>query len=261
MSKKIVVPRFTDDSDIRLGFEVECYVRGHKWAEFERIIRAMGVQIGDDGSIEPPYCDGWVTYDYEPYNTAELRTRPLPPRSAMSLLKEVLHSLHGRGGTNDSCGLHVNISSTNKTKMRRFRIKRFVSSRLWQQMLRRFKREDNDYCMPLFDGDRPPTKRELQNGDDYVLDQAIAKVHDKYACVNTCHFGNGESRESRIEIRAMGNLRYHCRYRLIAYFVGEIIKQFEWACRANPKPKVKKIESIDLNKTEIWVGKPTVVLA
>ncbi len=83
---------FTNKSDVRLGFEIECVVVGthardgfgnhkktSKWTDFKKAIQGLnrGVEIGWDGSIN---CS-----DYD--LPAELRTPPLPPKAAMTLFR------------------------------------------------------------------------------------------------------------------------------------------------------------------------------
>ena len=131
---------FTNKTDVRLGFEVECVVCGTSvtnphsfnrrhtsvFPEFKKSIIGLksDINIGYDGSINCRNMDTPV----------ELQTPPLPPKDAMKLLEDVFTIVNKFGLTNKSCGFHVNISSAHKSKMRNFNPLPFLSSRLWSEI-------------------------------------------------------------------------------------------------------------------------------
>lgn len=236
--------KFTDKSNIRLGFEVECVIdmprmpananndtipgyaaRVHYFennrkrnVEFRKEIFALKkrIQIGHDGSINRL---GFCSYAL----TAELRTPPLPPKSAMELLEKVLQIVNKYGGTNASCGFHVNISSKNKSEMMRFNPITFSSSKIWKELLSAFKRKSNNYCRPTFSFNRNTSKVA-------IIHQLARRMTDKYHCVNFSNFGNGKAKRSRIEIRGMGNVNYSKKYHKIADYVYRIQRLFKLSC-------------------------------
>ena len=222
-------PVFTNKTDIRLGFEVECVISGVKgdrnvernpnFGKFQREIYALkkGVTIGDDGSIN--------TYGYGSCTrSAEIRTRPLPPKDAMEVLKAVFDIVNKYGLTNASCGLHVNISSAHKTKMRNFNPLPFLSSRLWDQILKSFNRSGNTFCRTMLSvNGRKVSKIRIFKNLTSIFD-------DKYRCVSLCHFGNGGDKSSRIEIRGFGNRDYTKKFDTIARYVKRIERLFKLSC-------------------------------
>ena len=218
---------FTNKSDVRLGFEVECIITTNKnfdgdarktvkWNEFKKAIRALerDVQIGYDGSIECNWKDAPV----------ELRTPPLAPKDAMTLLADVFDIVNEFGHTNSSCGFHVNISSSHKAKMKNFNPIPFLSSKLWSEILKKFNRGNNEFCRPIIGSDKiskmTMARRLIQNSNE------------KYRCVNLSNFGNGTAKRSRVEIRGFGNKDYSKKYEIISEFVKRIERLFRLSCGA-----------------------------
>jgi hypothetical protein len=212
--KKII---WTNNTDVRLGFEVECIVRhGSFHTQFNEAMRPLRskLSIGSDGSIQ---CG-----NYE--HPLEIRTKPLPPKEALELLKTIFDNVNKFGFTNASCGLHVNISSARRAKMRNFNPLPFLSSSLWNEILRKFNRRGNTYCKPIL----------------RLNSSRVSKVHafksfgnvinDKYRCVNLCNFGNGMSKSSRVEIRGFGNANYTQKFPNIEQFVKRIERLFKLSC-------------------------------
>lgn len=210
---------FPNKSDIRLGFEVECCIRAQGITKFYRAIRElnMGVTTGSDGSIN-------TTMNCRP---VEIRTKPLPPGAAMECLNKVFDIVNQYGMTNPSCGLHVNISSVKKTKMRAFNPLPFLSSKIWNQILKKFKRGGNSYCRTHLTSRGRPSKVTILKNLTYSMD-------DKYRCVTFCNWGNGQRSSSRIEIRGFGNRDYTKKYQTISTFVKRIVKLFNLSCNNRP---------------------------
>lgn len=211
---------WTNNTDVRLGFEVECIIRGgyhyRKFCEAIRDLKA-GVSIGSDGSIN---CEG-LAQDSRP---VEIRTSPLAPKKAMEVLKATFDIVNKFGLTNASCGLHVNISSAHRSKMRNFNPLPFLSSKLWDEILRKFSRRSNNYCRPILTVER-------RRASKYLAFQALSNAcGDKYRCVTLCNFGNGLSKSSRVEVRGFGNKDYTHKYDTIAEFVKRIERLFKLSC-------------------------------
>lgn len=210
---------FSNDSDIRLGFEVECCIRSNGITKFYQAIRdlKMDVQTGSDGSINNQMnC-----------RPIEIRTKPLPPGDAMECLKKVFDIVNKYGNTNYSCGLHVNISSVKKTKMRTFNPLPFLSSRIWLEILRKFKRTGNGYCRSHYPRKGRPSKVN-------ILKHLTQSMDDKYRCVTFCNWGTGKTKSSRIEVRGFGNKNYTRKFQTISTFVKRIVKLFNLSCNNGP---------------------------
>ena len=218
---------FTNKSDIRLGFEIECvvlntqtaynyngynsYTGTEVWNKFRKAIFDLksGVIIGDDGSIDCRSFDKAV----------ELRTPPLPPRDALKLLENIFTIVNKYGTTNKSCGFHVNISSAHKTKMKRFNPIPFLSSKLWNEILKKFNRGNNEYCRPII--------RSSKISKVAMAKSLIEFSSEKYRCVNLSHFGSGTSKSSRIEIRGFGNKDYSKKFETISEYIKRIERLFK----------------------------------
>jgi hypothetical protein len=210
---------FSNKSDVRLGFEVECCIRTQGITKFYKAIKAlgMGVQTGSDGSIN-------TTMNTRPI---EIRTAPLPPGDAMECLRKVFDIVNEYGFTNPSCGLHVNISSVKQTKMRSFNPLPFLSSRIWNQILTKFKRGNNGYCRTHLRTRGRPSKVT-------ILKHLTQSMDDKYRCVTFCNWGTGKTKSSRIEVRGFGNRHYTKKYQTISTFVKRIVKLFNLSCNNRP---------------------------
>ena len=210
---------WTNNTDTRLGFEVECIIPGHNYRRFCDAIRILrkDLSVGSDGSINTSSFGQFA-------KPVEIRTNPLPPKTAMVMLKAVFDIVNKYGVTNASCGFHVNISSAHRTKMRNFNPIPFLSSSLWNEILRKFSRRSNNYCRTVLTVNR---RRISKVAAFNALHQA---VHDKYRCVTLCNFGNGLSKSSRIEVRGFGNKDYTQKFDTIAGFVKRIERLFRLSC-------------------------------
>lgn len=212
----------TNRSNIRIGFEVECYIRERFSGEWEKAIKEINTEniIDDDGSIEPPEL-----YDYtEDFCTYEIQTAVLPPLAAIENLDKIFKLIAKWGGANETCGLHLNISSTNKKRMSCFNPWPFVFSPIWKRMVRDFNREDNDFCIP------PDTDDTPMGFFGNICDNDICSFYDKDSCVNFANWGNGTSHTARVEIRGMGGNKYHFRLPLITNYTKKVIKLFMLCC-------------------------------
>ena len=212
---------FTNNSDIRLGFEIECIIKSGNRVKLRRAINSLkkGITIGSDGSLE---TDNWDD------STAEIRTLPLRPRDAMITLKSVFDIVNKYGGTNRTCGFHVNISSSNKRKMKNFDPLPFLSSSLWREILRRFNRTNNEFCQPTLCGFKHRTLSKVEVFRKLSQEDVF---YEKYNCVNFSNFGSGTSKSSRIEIRGFGNRDYSKKFDTISAYVKKIETLFSSSCQ------------------------------
>ena len=209
---------FTNKSDIRLGYEIECCIRNSDNMiinhNFRKKILNLKVQIGNDDSIRPERVSDI---------SVELRTPPLPPKDSIVLLEKVFNIVNEYGYTNKSCGFHVNISSKQKTKMKKFNPFPFISSRIWNDILKKFNREKNRFCRPVL----PKTKTSYVN---IICNLGYQFEDEKYHCVNLSNFGRGTESDSRIEIRGMGNVNYSKKLKLITEYIKKIENLFKYSC-------------------------------
>lgn len=223
---------FTNRTDILLGFEVECIIFGRHWNTFHKFLERHSkyVYSDTDGSIE------WFDSDFDDYDCVEhncrgveIKTRPLRSKHAMELLQLVFDVVNACGMTNDSCGLHVNISSSVKRKMVSFNPLSFISTKLWDEILKKFDRYDNDYCQSLdgCDKNKPIVSRLLNLFDNNDC------FDGKGSCVSFNGFRSGGlSKYSRVEIRAFGNKDYTKKFNVIAPYVKKIENLFSSCCGA-----------------------------
>lgn len=244
---------FTNKSDIRWGFEVECVIPNgyrtprRRWGfsnadnsslnppfsaagtEFNKAIKALSnqIRIGKDSSIK---CN---EYD----RPVEIKTPPLPPLDAMILLEKILIIVNKYGYTNNSCGFHSNLSSRRKNKMKQFNPIPFLSASIWDEMLKKFKRKSNTYCRPLVEQSKKSTAAKFHIVHNLVYHSKA----DKYRCVNMTHFGNGFAKSSRIEIRGMGNVNYSKKFDTIAAYIKRIERLFNLSCGSFSKMRIPKV--------------------
>lgn len=217
---------FTDRSNIRLGFEIECYIKDRHIDEWEKAVTLFhrSNNIDDDGSIETPdWEDGTL------FQTYEIQTAVLPPLSALNNLKALFDAVAKWGGTNETCGLHLNISSTSKRRMKAFNPFPFVASPIWNRMVKDFNREDNDYCVPPdLEGGPMEIFESLGGGDGWGTNGC--SFFDKDSCVNFANWDGGDGETSRVEIRGMGGNKYHYRFPLVSTYTGKVMKLFMLCC-------------------------------
>lgn len=210
---------FTNKSEVRLGFEVECVIYNQFYKDFSKKIHKLHpkMNIGQDWSINTVGCKEYVGH------TCEVKTPPLPPKDAMDLLKQLFNLVNRFGLTNASCGFHVNISSSKKSRMINFNPMPFLSSKLWNEILKKFRRESNGYCRAFLKlgGARPSHVRMLKSMTD--------TLNSKYWCVYLSNFRDNHP-NSRIEIRGFGNKHYTHKFDLIASYIKRIEKLFKLSC-------------------------------
>ena len=210
---------WTNNTDVRLGFEVECVLHRRCYRTFCRRARALHpkMRLGQDWSINTFGCGIEGGY------TCEVKTPPLPPKDAMNLLKQLFDLVNAYGLTNASCGFHVNISSAKKSRMKNFNPLPFLSSKLWIEILRKFKRESNTYCKAVL------KMKGGQSSKVCLLKQIADTLEDKYWAVNLSNFRDNHP-SSRVEIRAFGNKHYTQKFDLIASYIKRIEKLFNLSC-------------------------------
>lgn len=199
-----------------LGFEVECIVQDKFFDTFCHKVKKLNpkIKIGEDCSIEPE--------EYE--ETCEIKTPPLPFRKSVSILRKIFALLDKYGRTNYSCGFHVNLSYKGwHDKPLKFKLKKFLNNKIWDSILVKYDRDNNDYCN---------THNKIQKDIIHITNDADLKEEmedlpfDKYYNVS---LRNLERKDiyKRIEIRGFGNINYHRRLKELQSQIKQIIKLFE----------------------------------
>lgn len=187
---------------INVGYEIEGYIETARYTAFVNKIKTLhdGIIVGGDGSIMHP--NGTISF--------EIKTPPLRADISLSLLKDIFDIMKARkAGTNKSTGLHVNISYVNKLRLRTFNPFTFVCSKMWQDILEKYRRDNNRFCKW-----QHKSLHELFFADTRYFRQ-------KYHAVSFSHF------PTRIEIRAFGNTGYHKRFKSINADIINILKHFD----------------------------------
>lgn len=203
----------------RIGFEFEGYIKykiedrdEYEYGErdddnpnydlFFKELRQIcpGIDVGKDGSIEPP--DAGVTYDWEP---VELRTPALSLSKGIETLDNLLTHFEKWKrakvwGTNETCGLHINLSENNIFKSDNGSDEfycRVLQKFHQKRILRMFGRQNNEFCEPL-----NITKADRENFD---------KIYDKFgdsAALDEKYLAVANRFGERIEFRCLGNKNY-----------------------------------------------------
>lgn len=223
--------KFTNNSNIRLGFEIECCITSGNFSQFKREVKYVdnSIIVGNDGSID-------VEDDFD--RPVELRTTPLPPEKAMENLQKLFELVNEYGYTNWSCGFHVNISSKSKRDMKKFNPISFFSNPILNNITFKFRRGNNDFCQPLpvVSPSKMSKLKLIEN-----MGRLTECIQDKYYCGNMVNWQGGTRKSSRVEIRGIGNKDYTKKYSTIYNYINKINKLFSLCCKSEFKIPVFKV--------------------
>lgn len=209
-----------------LGFELEGLVKYGHQEEFDAGLHAIkrGIDRGTDGSVEgyfvQPTKDAFG-YDRTPLrrdigNGIEIRTPPLPKDASLELFYKILEYLeewtvNKNFKTNESCGLHVNLSERQMIKTYQG-FQKFYTHLICKfpehDVLKLFNRSNNNFCHPLF------TRGEDKSDFASIL-QRVDYSHlgkNKYHTVafhSTTDSYPDHIKYRRVEFRCLGNTNYH----------------------------------------------------
>lgn len=203
-----------------IGFEVETCFHGSSDELNVRRAIGRGVQMGTDGSISPRPGD-W---------SAELRTQPLIGLKAFKRLEKVFNAVSEYGYTNQSTGLHVNLSPVSDELYYEINPFYLVCHPLFKEIKKRFKRENNNYCQAYHPPRKPSQNnialslfRKCVNANSVHHPSITGRYHGHYSAVNFDNMALPRTKCSRIEIRAFGNTNYHKRLQEVAFWTNQII--------------------------------------
>lgn len=200
--------------NVKIGFEIEAYMAGDDYLSFTYDVKNIDKKIlfGDDGSIQLNDEDN-LKQDEEgtSFDVFEIKTFPLPVAKSLSVLSKIFKLMIKYGvKTNDSTGLHVNISHDNKSRQKDFNPVTFLNTDLWARLLKKYKREDNEYCLI----------HHLKDDSLYEIFRQAGEYDEHHSAVSFRNY------PTRIEIRTFGNKNYHKKFKTIKKDVAEILKQF-----------------------------------
>lgn len=222
-------------SKMLVGFEVECFINESKGYSLDRIKKKIenlhkDIEMTDDGSLEFDYDEynSEYNYDYDiPKYEAEgieIVTPPLSPTKSIKLLNKILQIIKKHGFTNQTSAIHVNFSCKDKKKLSCFFPALFAANPLWTKLGEKFDRLDNEYCENhALNYTLKDFQDIIENAHDLQCD-----CENKYSAVNLGYFLSNP--DNRIEVRSMGGLNYHKRFKEIKQYTTQILKTFNDSC-------------------------------
>jgi len=228
--------KFNQNKNVKVGFEIECVLEKSK-------ILTKPPPIKDDDDImiiNDEYVRSWrnyvrtVTYkiNHSPLGTyfdhidydgsidikdklgliaLEIITKPIPYEECIEYFKNLISYLQKEFNlhTNESCGLHINISTNNTTQ------DKIDMCKLWvflgeKHFLSQFNRIDNSYARSLTDkfsvlSKDVLTQSKIQNELKQVKQSLnnVIKIPEKYSTVNTIKL-----KHNYLEVRIAGGANY-----------------------------------------------------
>jgi hypothetical protein len=218
------------------------------------------INIGTDGSIRPIGWRKSDRYGrYFGHIGREIKTPVLKTIEGIQLLNEVFKLVSDFGYTNSTCSCHLNFSPIDKKDYERVNPFFLVQQDFWKRIRRHFDRDGNKYCQDIFlrkdirenpanilkkkfpfytfwDGYRDEevnTEYKHKNAISlwrYLIsmqdfkkfgNQQLVRCHFHYAGINFENFKPLPTKESRIEIRGVGNTDYEKRLDEIVPYIDE----------------------------------------
>ncbi len=251
---RILIADFAVKPLFYMGVEFEGMISDEAYRSFKASMISLGgndddgvpiIQFGVDASVKN------VPADYHP---VEIRTSVVRSRAGVKLFEEMLCFLYlasqtGDWLTNETCGLHINISEQrvfDDGKQADYYC-HVLSNFDEDAVLATFGRDGNKYCLPFFkDGaarsyaDAKRLYANLKRRERAAADRGADKWHvneGKYLAVSLRHspthesYGGDEVENQRIEFRCLGNTDYHLRFDELDEAVNHIISVIRLAYR------------------------------
>ena len=211
-------------NDFEIGFELECvldasvYTKSELRIELDKICR--GIKIDEDYSIDfediPDMCNSYG---------AELITPPKPVEEAMIVLKKMFALINHGGWTNESTGLHINISPLDKTLFKKMNYVYIAYHPIFKEVAKAYGREYNEYSTP----NKIPENLWLH----LIMEGCLEIQHEKDAAVNLDYLELSEGRHRRIEVRAFGNTDYQKKLVITRSYIYKILEVLRKSVKYN----------------------------
>lgn len=189
--------------------------------------------IIDDASI-----DTLKNYEHE------VISPPMPGKEALRTLEKFLNFMQELGvETNESTGLHINVSFSDKSKTKSVDLLKLISSIPDIELADHYVRRYNDTCSPVeffFNTNHrilvqkmPETREEKRQ---LILEHYINKS-SKYHTVNLKKW----KRRKYIEYRFSGNTRYEFKFKTIKQDIKTVLKCMTKACDGKISREADKV--------------------
>ncbi len=212
-------------SAVKIGFEFECYVPWDDFGDpevedyhdpdmiYDNVTAAIKKgkylhHVEGDGSVHAP----------ERYEAVEIITRPAPYSEIEDVLRYYFDWIQSNGGTNDTCGLHINISidGINKDDLDFFKMALFMGE---DYVLGMFNREDNEYAARHYDSMVADARGKGISGKNF--DSLVAYMNrnmsrDKYKTFNI-------SKDGYIEFRVAGGEGYEQQFNTVLEAINRFV--------------------------------------
>ena len=231
-------------SAVKIGFEFELFVDWDQFGDPEVEDYQDPDQIYDNvaadvkraihhSNIKKVYLDhvegdGSIKDMPDRHSGVEIITKPIPYESVPEVLRYYFDWIKYHGGTNDSCGLHINISidGIDKDDLDYFKMALFMGE---DYVLRMYDREDNEYAARHYDSMVADARGKGISGKNF--DSLVAYMNrnmsrDKYRTFNI-------SKNGYIEFRAAGGAGYENRYNTVLDTINRFV--FIYALGADPQ--------------------------
>lgn len=221
--------KFNQNKNVKVGFEIECVLEKSKILtkpqpivnniddSWNKYVRALTYKL-NHGEFSNYFdhidYDGSIDIDIEDTDkliAVEIITKPIPYEECIEYFKNLISYLQKEFNlhTNETCGLHINISTNNTTQ------DKIDMCKLWvflgeKHFLSQFNRIDNYYARTLTDKFSVLSKDVLtQSKIQKELEQVkqslnnVIKIPEKYSTVNTIKL-----KHNYLEVRIAGGANY-----------------------------------------------------
>ena len=141
----------------------------------------------------------------------------------MKLDEKGFNLLKDFGQTNCTCGLHVNISPVDKSKLDKYNYAYIAMHPVFEEIVYEFGRQDCDYCVPNC---IPKAANFWINLLYTDCDEDGFIYSKKSAAINLSNADTFDTpiKYARIEVRAFGNVDYHYKITKIKRYTYKVLK-------------------------------------
>lgn len=206
--------------------------------------------VKDDPSICPPSGQMY-------WNTYEVATPPMPRKTAIAFMNDFFKWIELYGETNSSCGLHVNISFSDKKKQDKLSDWKIVLAYDDAEVLRTLRRKRNIYCRSLRERIAPYVMKRADMADvdsvvNHIQNYVENYYRNKYMAVNVSRLDDGY-----VEFRALGGKDYHKRGDYIRDEIERMLNALETAALPDRSDQIMNLigEVLNVSRQEIEVAR------